>query len=211
MSIGLCGSQRTGKSTLARAFSIQEGIPFVETGASATFARLGFDPKVDYPLDTRLDIQRHILDDLDKAYASAGRDFITDRTPIDAVAYLLADVQRQNTSAAQARLITDYMKDCSSVTNGHFTTLVVVQPGIPIIEEAGKAPANIAYMEHISALVMGLVVSELILPSHYYIPRTMTNMGERLRCLKKVTGRTLEKHQMFIQQRLESGDPVIFH
>lgn len=211
MSIGLTGTHRTGKSTLARAYSLAEGVPFLETGATQVFLDMGLDPKVDYPLDTRLEIQKRILDSFDKQYSAAKYEFVTDRTPIDLMAYMLADVQRQNTTPEQAKKITDYMVDCASVTNTHFTTLVVLQPGIPIVEEAGKAPANMAYMEHISSLVMGLVVSEMILPAHYYIPRAMTGMPERLRCLKKVTGRTLEKHQSFIQQRQESGDPVVFH
>jgi predicted ATPase len=211
MSIGLTGAQRTGKSTLARAFSVAENVPFLETGASQVFLDMGLDPKVDYPLDTRIEIQKRILDSFDRQYTAAGRDFITDRTPLCMMAYMLADVQRQNVTPEQARMIAKYVEDCSSVTNSHFTTLVVVQPGIPVIEAEGKAPANFAYMEHISMLVMGLAVSELILPAHYYIPRGMLNLADRVRCLRKVTGRTLEKHQAFLQQRLEQGSPVLFH
>ena len=114
-------------------------------------------------------------------------------------------------TSAQAKIVTGYMRDCISVANSHFTTLVVVQPGIALIEEDGKAPANIAYMEHISALVMGVVVSDTILSSHYYIPREVTNLAARVRVLKKVTKRTLEKHQMFIHESSEAGYPVIFH
>lgn len=211
MSLGLTGTHRTGKSTLAKAYALAEGVPFLQTGASQVFIDMGYDPKVDYPLDVRLEIQKRILESFDKQYSAGGRDFVTDRTPVDMMAYLLADVQRQNTTPEQSIGIANYLKDCAAVTNTHFTTLVVVQPGIPVIEEEGKAPANYAYMEHISALVMGIVVSELIIPSHYYIPRKLTNLADRVAVLKRVTGRTLEKHQMYIQQQAEAGDPVIFH
>jgi hypothetical protein len=211
MTIGLTGSQRTGKSTLAGAYSLAEGVPFLQTGASQVFADMGYDPKVDYPLDIRIEIQKRILDSFDKQYAAAGSGFITDRTPVDMAAYLLADVQRQNTTPAQAKLVTKYMEDCASVTNSHFSTLVVVQPGIPVIEAEGKAPANVAYMEHMNALVMGLVVSEMIVPSHFYIPRSMTNLAERVKVLRKVAGRTLERHMAYLQQRAEAGQPIVFH
>ena len=177
MSLGLCGTHRTGKSTLAKAYALAEGVPYLQTGATQVFLDMGLDPKVDYPLDVRIQIQKRILESFDKQYSAAGRDFITDRTPIDMMAYTLADVQR----------------------------------GIPVYEEGGKAPANAAYMEHISALVMGLVVSEIIAPNHYYIPRQMTNLAERVKVLRKVNGKTLEKHQAFLQQRIEQGNPVVFH
>ena len=45
--IGLVGSHRTGKTTLARAFAEDSGIPFVETSTAEVFRRLGYDPKVD--------------------------------------------------------------------------------------------------------------------------------------------------------------------
>lgn len=211
MSIGLTGSHRTGKSTLAKAYALAENVPFMQTGVSQVFADMGLDPKVDYPLDVRIEIQRRILDSLDKQYATAKGYFITDRTPIDLMAYTLADVQRQNTTADQAKAIAKYLKDCASVTNAHFSTLVVIQPGIPVVEEEGKAPANLAYMEHITSLVMGLVVSEPINATHFYIPRAMTNLGERLNCLRKAASRTLERHQAYIQQRAEAGNPVVFH
>lgn len=211
MSIGLTGSQRTGKSTLAKAYGLAENVPFLETGVSQVFRDMGLDPKVDYPLDVRIEIQRRILDALDRQYSAARGYFVTDRTPIDLMAYMLADVQRQNTTPEQAQQIAKYMKDCAAVTNAHFTTLVVVQPGIPVVEAEGKAPANVAYMEHIAALVMGLVVSEAITPQHYYIPRSMTNLGERVNCLRKVASKTIERHQQFIQQRAEAGQPVVFH
>lgn len=211
MSIGLTGTHRTGKSTLARAYALAENVLYLQTAVSQVFVDMGYDPKADYPLDIRLEIQKRILDALDKQYSAAGQTFITDRTPIDLMAYMLADIQRQNTTPEQARQITKYMEDCAAVTNTHFTCLVVVQPGIPVVEAEGKAPANAAYMEHISALVMGLVVSEIILPSHYYIPRSTTNLGDRVKCLQKVANKTLEKHMAFIQQRAESGNPVMFH
>lgn len=211
MSLGLTGAQRTGKSTLAKAFSMAENVPFLQTGASQVFLDLGYDPKADYPLDIRMEIQKKILESFDKQYRAGGGEFVTDRTPIDLMAYALADVQRQNTTEAQAKVVTDYMKDCISVTNSHFTSLVVVQPAIPVIEEEGKAPGNWAYMEHISAICMGLVVSELVLPANYYIPRHMTNLADRVACLKKVTGRTMEKHMTYLLRQAEAGNPVLFH
>ena len=93
----LCGAHRTGKTTLAKAFSNYSGMPFVQTGASHVFADMGLDPKVDYPLEVRLDIQKRILESFEKQCSSVKtKHFITDRTPIDFMAYMMADIQREN-------------------------------------------------------------------------------------------------------------------
>lgn len=192
--IGLAGSHRTGKTSLARAFSEEFGIPFAETNSSAVFAGLGLDPKADYDMKTRMVIQNIILESAVGVYKAAGSQFITDRTPIDMLAYTLADVQRENISEFDSHLVADYMKRCIEVTNEYFCILCVVQPGIPIIEDPGKAPANIAYMEHINALVKGLVMHDDIHAYRLNMRRSMTNMGTRINALMTTVHTFYEKH-----------------
>src|SRR5258706_15719526 len=100
--IGLCGSNRVGKTTLAKAFAEEAGVKYVPTSASGTFERLGYSPKVDLPFAERLMIQQEILKDCNALYEKSGVRFITDRTPIDFLGYLLADVQRENVPYALA-------------------------------------------------------------------------------------------------------------
>ena len=97
MTLGLCGAHRVGKSTLAETFCADTGMLFLRTSVSSVFMHLGLDPAQDYPFSMRLSIQKAVLANLVETYRSAGtRAFVTDRTPLDLIAYLLADVQRQN-------------------------------------------------------------------------------------------------------------------
>ncbi|MFN9397317.1 MAG: hypothetical protein ACK6BN_16085 [Pseudanabaena sp.] len=53
-------------------------------------------------------------------------------------------------------LLNQYIDRCFSSTNQFFQNLVIIQPGIPLIYEEGKAALNAAYIEHINILVIGL-------------------------------------------------------
>lgn len=203
--IGLPGAHRTGKTTLARRYAELAKIPFVATGASAVYERLHLDPRMDYSFPVRLTIQRHILDAAQELYQKAGRTFITDRTPIDYLAYTLADVLRENLTSDDEKELQQYMKDCFTVCNCHFSTLVVVQPGIPLIDEPGKARANPGYIEHIANLIMGLTVHESVEAVHYLIPRTMTDLDRRVRCIDFSVKKSREKFDIQIQEAVDNG------
>lgn len=197
---------------MARAFSKKSGLPFVQTSASEVFKQLGMSPRLDYPLSQRIEVQRRILDACEKQYRSVGTGvFVTDRTPIDMLAYMLADVQRQNVDSSTEEALDQYFKDCISVSNYHFAILMVVQPGISIVEDEDKAPANASYVEHINTLILGLTVSEVIESAHYYIPRYMTSLESRVEALDFAIRKTNERFKMH-KEALESiGQPIILH
>lgn len=210
--IGLCGAQRTGKSTLAGAFSEVSGIPALYTSASSVFAELGLSPKADYPLAQRIDIQRRILDAFQKQYLTvSGGIFVADRTPIDLMAYTLADVQRSNVPSELEGVIESYMDDCVEVSNATFSILLAVQPGIEPVDMDDKAPATFAYTEHISNLVLGLMVSEQIESAHYYIPRHMLSLKERVECMKFAIERTQGRFKEDVKRRSTTGQAIVFH
>ena len=207
----LTGAHRTGKTTLAKAFSERSGIPFVQTGASQVFAEMGLDPKVDYPMEIRLGIQRKILESFEKQCKSVNGMFITDRTPIDFMAYTLADCQRGNVPVHLHEEIEKYMNDCINLTNWLFPALLVVQPGIKLVEEPGKGPAHTVYVEHINHLIMGIIVSDRIQSEHFYIPRYMTDLEDRINCLSYALKKTGEKYQDYRDKRAKEGNPINFH
>jgi predicted ATPase len=203
--IGLTGAQGTGKTTLAKRYSEIAKIPFAATSTRGVFARLGYDPKVDYPLGIRLDIQRHILDALKATYREAGHRFITDRTPIDLMAYTLADVQRANMTPKDEAVLAAYMRDCFAVLNSYFSTLLILQPGIPIVEEPGRAPMSFGYTAHISALIFGLTVCEKVEAVHYFIPSAITDLDRRVDCIVYSIKRAAEKFSSQIEQAVADG------
>ncbi len=208
--LGLSGSHRTGKTTLAQAFAAQEGIPFVRTSGSEVFSIIGKDPKVDYPIEERIVIQEAILYAFERQYQAAREQspfFIADRTPIDLASYLLADVQRTTTAHTPelAGMINDYLSRCFHVASEHFSTIVLVQPGIALVEAEGKAPACPAYVEHMNALQAGLLLDPRLHARNYMIPRKFVALSSRLDCLKNAVSHSIDRAKADKALRSEVG------
>ncbi len=152
--LGLCGAHRTGKTTLAIALADRLNMPFVRTTTSQVFAQLGLDPAEPMDFQTRLFVQNHVLDAAQQVWQNSATPFISDRTPIDMIAYTLGDIQGK--TEVDFDLLNQYIDRCFASTNQFFQNLVIIQPGIPLIYEEGKAALNAAYIEHINILVIGL-------------------------------------------------------
>ncbi|GBO52532.1 hypothetical protein APA_201 [Pseudanabaena sp. lw0831] len=152
--LGLCGAHRTGKTTLAIAIASRLNIPFVRTTTSQVFAQLGLDPAEPMDFKTRLFVQNHVLDAAEQVWQNSAVPFVSDRTPIDMIAYTLADIQGK--TEVDFDLLSQYIDRCFASTNQFFQNLAIIQPGIPLVYEDGKAALNAAYIEHINVLVIGL-------------------------------------------------------
>ena len=152
--LGLCGAHRTGKTTLAIALSSHLNIPFVRTTTSQVFADLGLDPAKPMDFKTRLFVQNHVLDAAEQVWQNSEVPFVSDRTPIDMIAYTLGDIQGK--TEVDFDLLNQYIDRCFASNNQFFQNLAIIQPGIPLVYEEGKAALNAAYIEHINVLVIGL-------------------------------------------------------
>lgn len=193
--IGLCGAHRTGKTTLAQEYSRGASIPFVRTSTSEVFKALGFDPKMDYDFKIRMFIQNKILDAAEALWSQYEGEWITDRTPIDMLAYTMADVQRENLDTDDEKLFESYHKRCIESSNKHFSMLIAVQPGIPMVETEGKAPSNIGYVEHINSLVLGLVHDSRVKTSRFLMSRATLDLNERCAAVDSAMDRMWDRHQ----------------
>jgi predicted ATPase len=215
LSIGLTGSHRTGKTTLAKAFAEKFEMHLCVTSASHVFQTLGYSPQVDYPIDIRLDIQEAILAvfaiQYKEASIASGRSFITDRTPIDLMAYTLADIGRQKMTEEQEMRLKRYIRACIDLCNVYFSVLVVVQPGIEIVADETKAPTGYGYIEHISQIIMGLTVSEKITASHFYIPARITGLKERVHCVEGAVKQTVGRIFAKMDDSLDSDGYAVVH
>lgn len=195
--IGLSGGHRCGKTSLARAYAEKYDLEFLETSASAVFKELGYDPAVTYDFQIRMEIQETILMRFDRFYGAyrGKRHPVTDRTPLDMLAYTLADVNGSTLAPEDEGRLKRYFDACIAVTNKRFSMLLVVQPGIPLIYAEGKAAMSEGYIEHLNSLIMGLSVDERVKTPHFYVPRHMTDMKERIAALdyavKRVGGRAV--------------------
>jgi hypothetical protein len=176
--LGLCGAHRTGKTTLAIALSDRLNVPFVRTTTSQVFADLGLDPAEPMDFETRLFVQNHVLDAAEKVWQSSSSPFISDRTPIDMIAYTLADIQGK--TEVDFDLLGQYIDNCFVSSNRFFQKLAIVQPGIPLVYEDGKAALNAAYIEHINILVIGLCNDSRLKANVFCNPRDAIALETRI-------------------------------
>lgn len=177
--IGLCGSHRTGKTTLAGRISEKAGMVFIRTTTSEVFAANGLNPASPMDFSTRIWIQHKVVDAAEAVWRRAEAPFISDRTPIDMMAYTLADIQGK--TEVDHQQLEAYLDHCYAVTNSFFSRLVVVQPAIPLVHEEGKAALNRAYMEHLNMLVMGLCCDERLDCPVHVMRRDILDLDERVK------------------------------
>lgn len=201
--IGICGAHRTGKTTLARTVSELSGFHFLETNASGTFKRLGCSPKEDMDLKDRLFVQTEILNDIEEAYRNSPTPhFITDRTPLDTAAYLIADVHRTATKGDPwvEYEILRYVDRCLEMSEQWFSLLVLVQPGIQLKDHEDKAPASPVYIEHINDILIGLLMGrsdEGINTNIAMIRRGTHDLRDRVEVMLDLTGKYFPHHMLF--------------
>jgi len=181
--IGISGSHRTGKTTLAKAIATYKRIPFVQTSTREVFEEHGLHPGTAMDFKTRLWIQHRVIEAAITLWQTEKSSFVTDRTPIDFMAYTLADIQ----GATEVDFIDleAYLTQCFNVTNQFFTQLAVLQPAIPLVYEEGKAALNKAYIEHLNLLVQGLCHDERNSCSSIIIRRNIIDLEERVKAVFK--------------------------
>jgi hypothetical protein len=176
--IGLGGSHRTGKTTLALAIAQKKNIAFVKTDTGAVFKRQGLHPAAPMDFNTRLEIQHQVLEAAVQVWQAETSDFITDRTPLDFIAYTLADIQ--GATEVDFAALTIYLTRCFAVTNQFFNLLAVLQPAIPLVEEPGKAALNPAYMEHLNMIIQGLCHHDYLLCPTIILKKDIIRLEERM-------------------------------
>ncbi len=176
--IGLCGSHRTGKTTLAHDIAAKTGTEFLQTATGEVFALNGLHPSESMDFATRIWIQHKVVDAAEKVWQRASAPFVSDRTPIDMMAYTLADIQGK--TSVDFAALEDYLHHCFEVTNLFFSRLVVVQPAIPLVHEEGKAALNKAYMEHLNILIKGLCSDERLQLPVLVLARNVVDREQRV-------------------------------
>ncbi|MCV6637582.1 AAA family ATPase [Candidatus Albibeggiatoa sp. nov. NOAA] len=182
LKIGICGGHRTGKTTLARDTAQQLDLNFVQTSTSAVFQQHGLDPATPMDFTTRLWIQDKIILAAQEIWQQQQTAFITDRTPIDFMAYTLGDIQGK--TEVEFENLENYLNQCFELTNSTFQHLFILQPAIPLVYETGKAALNKAYIEHLNTVVLGLCHDERLHIPVSVIPRQVMDLQQRIDWIK---------------------------
>lgn len=180
LGIGFAGAHRTGKTTLAKAFAEKYEIPFVQTSISMTFRDLGYDPAKDYDLPTRLKIQNVVLDNEITKWSSYADTFVSDRTPIDMIAYTLASAHQEEITTDLDIQLQNYINRCIDVNNTYFGYVFEVLPAIQVIHEEGKANIVKSHIDHISLIISGICNKDDIRSTIITIPKKKTDLSDRI-------------------------------
>lgn len=158
MRLGFCGSHRSGKSTLAKLTSKEYNIPFIPSPASAIAASHGFNMASDNRLDTGMQMQWEIFDSVCAALETCS--YVTDRTPIDVAAYLLADATAGAGTLTSQEDAVLMVEKAIRETQRLFDVIILVPPVVNFVVEDGKPPMNPAYQEHHHFLCRGILFDE---------------------------------------------------
>ncbi|WP_375292162.1 AAA family ATPase [Sphingomonas melonis] len=172
MRIGFCGAHRTGKTTLARTIARIYQLPLLSSSASAVAARHSFDMAHHNRLDTGISMQVEQLETMIEGFEANPAGFVSDRTPLDAAAYLLADATASAGTPLSRETAVTYVEKAMALTAKHFDAVILVPPAITFEPMDGKPPMNEAYQEHHHMLVRGMLFDDEIAIATGQIKRT---------------------------------------
>ena len=198
MTIGFMGVHRSGKTTLAKIVAEEIEVPFHKAFVSDVFHKTTLLPSEEMEFSERLEIQNRILSAHIESWQSAETHFVTDRTPLCMLTYLMADVSPwYEYSVLEDIRVQEYARKCYEATNQFFSAIILLQPGIPIQNEIGKATAKatVPYMEMFNSLALGHLYDERCHTGKFFLRRGVTDLDQRVNASLVTLERFAEGHQ----------------
>ena len=177
MRIGICGAHRTGKTTLARALAESTGLTLMDAGVSAVFRELGLEPSRTLSFADRMRVQDAILAKYLNLMAGA-ENVIIDRTPIDFIGYLLADLNQDHYQEEGAsQWVVGYIERCLEAARRTMSFVIFVSPGIPLEMAEGKGLVDPGYIRAVHWLMRGALEDSGV--AHDYLPTSYIDLAMR--------------------------------
>lgn len=159
MIYGLTGASCAGKKTLGRQLSQKLGIPFIPIKITEIASELGLPSTVDN-LDfiERITVQYKILCGMEVFLNDLTTPCIIDRTPIDLIAYMLAEINMHsltNTLEIIDSSLVEFYHSCIELTKEHVDRLYCLDY-LPHYDFHTKRPTTgQAYQMHRQLLIKG--------------------------------------------------------
>ena len=183
--IMICGASGTGKTTLAKHMSELYEIPYVTTSAKAVWPKFGFknhedairqsaiDPKIGY------DYQVKILQN--RAITLAGEAYVTDRSFIDNITYMLLSVGHAITTCETE----DFIDICSEKMKG-IDGVIYLKWGYDILlEDDGNRVKNPYYQVMVDRIISHIIEDNLILIPCPILTLNMWHFSLRIQLVDK--------------------------
>jgi hypothetical protein len=156
MIIGLAGTHRSGKSTLARAVSARHGIAYYDGSFGRIAKTFGYNAVAAMTPYERVTMQFAVLERFASELDASGPRVITDRTPIDMLAYMMAEIgMHAGLDEGTSHAIVRYRERCIATTRELFGAVFLLQPLPTYVAEDGKPSGDPAYQMHIQTLIEG--------------------------------------------------------
>lgn len=179
--VGFSGAHRTGKTTICR--TINNANPyckFLESNVSGIVKeKFGLD--VNAPADTKtfLEMQNFIIDHLESVWREHNYLCITDRTPLDIMAYTAAKMNYSDYFDKElCNLYENVIIKCKKCLTKYFGCIIHVQPGITYVETEGKPSISKPYQDIIDKLCIGNGLTHF--PEFNILPKDMLEIEERM-------------------------------
>lgn len=161
MLYGLTGASGVGKTTLGGLLEDSLELTFVKTSVTECAKKHGYNAVGNLSMDDRIALQFHLLDDHVELINNAPRPIITDRTPIDMAAYMLAEIEMRSDlrmTTEQMEKCNQYVFNCQDVTSTYYDCLFHLDI-LPEYEvDDSRPPYNPAFQRHIDLLMRGLLL-----------------------------------------------------
>ena len=152
---GLAGAHRSGKSTLAKDISKQTGIPYVNSSVTEQMKIAGYSGVQNLSLEERIEAQELLLEFYLEKLDAAPKPYITDRTPLDMVAYTLGELTMHNSSAELGKRYDQYCVSCIQATKSYFSHIFITRPLETYEVDPTKPPQNLGYQWMIQIMIEG--------------------------------------------------------
>lgn len=185
--IGFTGAHRTGKSTAAKVIAETYDIEYVQL--PRVLDSMGLEPKDITTMDLRLDVQERLTEACADVFLKRKGMFVSDRTPLDVLAYTLAEGNQGLTERQQMRLM-DIHDTCMHLAESCFSQFAYFKPTIPYVAEPGKPLPNLAYQRHIDAIILGLLMDSDITHGFYVVEKI--NHDDRINHLRHMVESVFE-------------------
>lgn len=180
--MALAGAHRTGKTTVAKAFSEEAEMPFIQTSLSALATDMGVKIGLDMPFEQRQQFQERALALFENEYQTKGDNgcFVTDRSPIDLAAYVMTAWHPNFVTPELTDWAFDYVNRCLEMVNRYFKTVIIIQPAsFPFVQEAQKGENIDLYRESLNATMIGLALHDDCDATTIIMPRNLTDFAKR--------------------------------
>lgn len=156
MLYGFTGSSGTGKTTLAKSVAASLGIEYMSASITEISHKHGFNSVAPMTIQDRLRLQWILLEEHLQMLKNAPRPLIVDRTPLDFIGYMFAEIDMHShirMSPDEIDEVERYRHLCLKAVVGNYDH-VFVTGQLPHYEVKASRPAdNRAYQSH-SQMIM---------------------------------------------------------